>query len=432
MADPQIPISDWVIKIKEAISSTEIIDMALIIIKSTDYRIDLAQIACMRAMKKFLDGLEPANTFIVFTHCDKKLPDINFQQKKLASLKKFGNLEIPQANIILFDNTAESLEGFVETMIHGKITVVEDIEEAVQQLDEGMCQIARNVDNSQETNLSYQLELMKELYSELLRDRPQQLVKVVYCPEEKQYFSGEEDTQDQSFVSASGAKRSVGRPRKVKSEEDKQNEAALQKAFAGYKGPRTKAGLPDARTKEGKQAIAAYNSGQKVIETQQAVYVKSANLATGVKVDKRTKAYKDSLKEEQKSVPSTASKAVVNNPMISGVIPGPKKSNGELDMRYKQNKDRESNNPSSIGAASKSTTSNNITTPTGPTKPDGGLDMRYTVNKQHAAAQQMNTSTASVKITPVVTSSSSGYSGKCKADGTPDMRCAAAKAYVSS
>jgi hypothetical protein len=36
---------------------TEIIDMALIVIKATDYRIDLGQIASMKAMKTFLDGL---------------------------------------------------------------------------------------------------------------------------------------------------------------------------------------------------------------------------------------------------------------------------------------------------------------------------------------------------------------------------------------
>ena len=57
MADPQIPISDWVDKIKEAILPTEIIDMALIVIKVTDYRLDLAQIASMKAMKTFLDNL---------------------------------------------------------------------------------------------------------------------------------------------------------------------------------------------------------------------------------------------------------------------------------------------------------------------------------------------------------------------------------------
>jgi hypothetical protein len=95
MADPTMPLSDWVEKIKESILPTENIDMALLVLKSTDYRIDSAQILCLRAMKIFLDNLKPKNTFIVFTHCDENKPDEKFLIAKLASMKKYGKLEIP-------------------------------------------------------------------------------------------------------------------------------------------------------------------------------------------------------------------------------------------------------------------------------------------------------------------------------------------------
>jgi len=42
MADPTIPIEDWVEEIRENISSSENIDMAILVMKATDYRIDVA------------------------------------------------------------------------------------------------------------------------------------------------------------------------------------------------------------------------------------------------------------------------------------------------------------------------------------------------------------------------------------------------------
>lgn len=78
MADPTLPLTDWVDKIKISIMPTENIDMAFLVLKSTDYRIDLPQILCIKAMKNFLDNLKPKNTFIVFTHCDQAEPDEKF------------------------------------------------------------------------------------------------------------------------------------------------------------------------------------------------------------------------------------------------------------------------------------------------------------------------------------------------------------------
>ena len=168
MADPQIPLKDWVEEIRSGISADENIDMALLIVKATDYRIDIAQITCMQAMKKFLDNLKPANTFICFTHCDESCPTKEFIDEKLASYKKYGKLEIPEENIILFDRTQESLQDFVASMVPGEIKIVDNIDEALVEFDEGLPSIAKNVDRDEHTRLTYQLEMLRDLWEDLL------------------------------------------------------------------------------------------------------------------------------------------------------------------------------------------------------------------------------------------------------------------------
>lgn len=99
--------------------------------KATDYRIDLPQIVCMQAMRKFLDNLKPINTYLCFTHCDESPPTAKFIKDKLGSLKKFGHLDIPPGNVIKFDKTKESLEVFIDEMVPGEIRIAEDLEEAL-------------------------------------------------------------------------------------------------------------------------------------------------------------------------------------------------------------------------------------------------------------------------------------------------------------
>ena len=92
----------------------------------------------MKAMKKFLDNLKPQNTFICFTHCDEKKVDQKFIKEKIASLKRYGDLEIPEDNIILFDKTQKSLEEFVANMVPGNIRISKKIDEALDNFDDDM------------------------------------------------------------------------------------------------------------------------------------------------------------------------------------------------------------------------------------------------------------------------------------------------------
>jgi len=59
------------------------VDMAVIVIKSTDYRMDIAQVLAIKAIGKFLVNLKASNIFLCFTHCDKDKPEQEFIQNKL-------------------------------------------------------------------------------------------------------------------------------------------------------------------------------------------------------------------------------------------------------------------------------------------------------------------------------------------------------------
>ena len=44
IGDPELPLADWVTEVKAKISTSEKIDMALIVLKAQDYRITLEEI----------------------------------------------------------------------------------------------------------------------------------------------------------------------------------------------------------------------------------------------------------------------------------------------------------------------------------------------------------------------------------------------------
>lgn len=79
-------------------------------------------------MKKFLDNLKPENTFICFTHCDLKETTEKLITSKLASIKKYCKLEIPNENIIKFANSVESLQDFVENFVKGEIVIADELD----------------------------------------------------------------------------------------------------------------------------------------------------------------------------------------------------------------------------------------------------------------------------------------------------------------
>lgn len=110
--------------------------MVLLVLKVTDYRMSIEQICSAYAIIKFLEHLEPENTFIVFTHCEEDnaaiKPDSKYIKDKLASFKKYTKLNIPIDNVVLFDKTSLSLEEFIDNMVEGNMNIAHDIEELAE------------------------------------------------------------------------------------------------------------------------------------------------------------------------------------------------------------------------------------------------------------------------------------------------------------
>ena len=50
------------------------IDAALIVVKSTDYRMDIQQTISIKMVGKFFANFEAKKVFIIFTHCDIEKP----------------------------------------------------------------------------------------------------------------------------------------------------------------------------------------------------------------------------------------------------------------------------------------------------------------------------------------------------------------------
>ena len=110
--------------------------MALMVIKSTDFRMDVNQIVVAKVMKKFLENLAPKSTFLCVTHCDESPPKDKLIKDKLASIKKYCGVEILPENVVLFKKTADSLREFVDAFVPGEIHIVEEEEEEIEEFRE--------------------------------------------------------------------------------------------------------------------------------------------------------------------------------------------------------------------------------------------------------------------------------------------------------
>lgn len=110
--------------------------MALMVIKATDFRMNVEQIVVAKAMKKFLENLEPKSTFLCVTHCDESPPKPIFIKEKLESIKKYCGLQILPENVVLFKKTADSLSEFVDAFVQGEMHIVEEEEEEIEEFKE--------------------------------------------------------------------------------------------------------------------------------------------------------------------------------------------------------------------------------------------------------------------------------------------------------
>ena len=83
----------------------------------------------MKAIKEFLDNLSPQHVFVVVTHCDIKNPDPTTINEKIESLKKSGGIDIKKENVILFNNTAKSLQPLINKLTRGNMNFTSSIDQ---------------------------------------------------------------------------------------------------------------------------------------------------------------------------------------------------------------------------------------------------------------------------------------------------------------
>lgn len=59
----------------------------------------------IRLVQEFFENFEAKRVYLVITHTDLHRVDEKIVQSKLNSFKKYGKIEIPIKDVILFDNT---------------------------------------------------------------------------------------------------------------------------------------------------------------------------------------------------------------------------------------------------------------------------------------------------------------------------------------
>lgn len=128
MGDFNLCLDQIVLDIKTSIGHNEIIDCALIVIKSTDYRITVQETMAIKGCAKFFSNFSPANVYLVITHCDEQMPTDEFISEKLQAFAKYGPLAVPPENVVKFDNTAKTLLPMLEKMQNSNMKFVPDIE----------------------------------------------------------------------------------------------------------------------------------------------------------------------------------------------------------------------------------------------------------------------------------------------------------------
>jgi GTP-binding protein EngB required for normal cell division len=163
VGDFELTLDQIILDIKLSIGHDQGIDCALVVIQSTDYRITVQETIAIKAITKFFSNFSPKNVFLVITHCDQLNPSDSFIADKLAAFKKYGPLDIPAENVVLFDKTPQSLLPFLERLPKGNMKFVQDIDrKASELLGELEGDFARQ-DRQNGTNNSAEFAAMIEL-----------------------------------------------------------------------------------------------------------------------------------------------------------------------------------------------------------------------------------------------------------------------------
>jgi hypothetical protein len=72
---------------------------------------------------------------LIITHADVEKPSDDFIEGKLAAYKKYGQVEIPRENVIVYSNNPEQLKELIPKISHGNMQFLEP-EQLIKAADE--------------------------------------------------------------------------------------------------------------------------------------------------------------------------------------------------------------------------------------------------------------------------------------------------------
>ncbi|CDW72080.1 UNKNOWN [Stylonychia lemnae] len=178
VGDFKICLDQIVLDIKLKIGHSQTFDGALIVIKSTDYRISVQETMAIKATVKFFSNFSPKHVFLIITHCDIESPTDDFIQEKLEMFKQYGPLEIPLENVVKFNNTAESLLPMLEKMENGNMQFVPDLEKKVIEISQEIEGDFKKQDKTLGTKNSEEFMMMIELLKDTSKASREQIAQM--------------------------------------------------------------------------------------------------------------------------------------------------------------------------------------------------------------------------------------------------------------
>ncbi|TNV80984.1 hypothetical protein FGO68_gene2489 [Halteria grandinella] len=116
VGDLQISIQQMILELQSGVGTTVSFDVTLMVFKASDTRITIQEIMALKAMKAFFDNFSSRKVMCVITHCDKVPVTEPWIAEKLQMFKKYSGIQLSRDQVVLFNNTRDSLKPLVKNL----------------------------------------------------------------------------------------------------------------------------------------------------------------------------------------------------------------------------------------------------------------------------------------------------------------------------
>ena len=184
VGDFNIPMGKIIENIMDSVGSKQWFDAALIVIRSTDYRLSVQEMIAIKAIAKLLIDHQPQNIFLIITHCDLQYPSDDLVLGKVASFKKYGGLEIPIENVIKFDNTQKSLEPLIHKITPSDMHFAEDLDVRAEAILQELPGDFKKLDDAEGTKRAEEFKMMLDV----MKEQNEHFKKVIAATNQQMYL----------------------------------------------------------------------------------------------------------------------------------------------------------------------------------------------------------------------------------------------------